>query len=56
MESIALNEIIQFTLGKNPTRIRERTDDLYTPEDFEKDLHCINSVEEGRGCIINLIK
>ncbi len=56
MESIALNEIVQFTLGKNPTRIREQIDELYTPEDFEKDLHCINSVKEGMGCIINLIK
>ena len=56
MESIYLNEIIQFTLGKNPTRIREQADELYTPEDFEKDLHCINSTKEGMGCIINLIK
>lgn len=56
MESIALKEIIQFTLGKNPTRIREQADELYTPEDFEKDLHCINSSKEGVGCIINLIK
>ena len=37
MESIPLNEIIQFTLGKNPTRIRAQADILYTPEDFEKD-------------------
>ena len=56
MKSITLNEIVQFTLGKNPTRIREQTAELYTPEDFEKDLHCIHSTKEGRGCIINLIK
>ena len=56
MESILLNEIIQFTLGKNPTRIREQADELYTPEDFENDLHCIHSTKEGMGCIINLIK
>lgn len=56
MESIPLNEIIQFTLGKNPTRIREQTDELYTSEDFENDLHCIHSTKEGMGCIINLIK
>ena len=56
MESIPLNEIIQFTLGKNPTRIREKSDDLYTTEDFEKDLHGIHSTKEGMGCIINLIK
>ena len=56
MESIALNEIIQFTLGKNPTRIREQTGELYTPEDFENDLHGINFVKEDLGCIINLMK
>lgn len=56
MESRALSEIVMFTLGKNPTRIREQTDELYTPEDFERDLHCINSVDGDRGCIINLIK
>lgn len=56
MESISLNEIIQFTLGKNPTRIKEQVNELYTPEDFERDLHCIYSAKEGMGCIINLIK
>lgn len=56
MESIPLNEIIEFTLGKNPTRIREQTNEIYNSEDFEKDLHCINSTKEGMGCIINLIK
>ena len=56
MELRILNEIVQFTLGKNPTRIREQAEVFYTPEDFEKDLHCIHSVKEGSGCIINLIK
>ncbi len=56
MESVYLNEVIQFTLGKNPTRIRAQVDELYTPEDFENDLHCIHSTKEGMGCIINLIK
>lgn len=56
MESISLNQIIQFTLGKNPTRIKGQVNELYTPEDFERDLHCIHSTKEGIGCIINLIK
>ena len=56
MKFWTLNEIIQFTLGKNLTRIRGQTDELYTPEDFEEDLHSRNSIKEGRGCIINLIK
>ena len=56
MESTPLKEIIRFTLGKNSTRIRKPADELYTPEDFENDLHCIHSAKEGMGCIINLIK
>lgn len=56
MEFRTLSEIVQFTLGKNPTRIKEQTEVFYTPEDFEKDLHCIHSVKEDLGCIINLIK
>lgn len=56
MELRILSEIVQFTSGKNSTRIREHTDTLYTPEDFEKDLHCIHSVNGDSGCIINLIK
>ena len=56
METSTLNEIVQFTLGKNPTRIRVQIDGLYTPEDFEKDLHSINTFKENIGCIINLIK
>lgn len=55
MKLITLSEIIQFTLGKNPTRIREQTNELYTSEDFEKDLHGIHTIKEDLGCIINLI-
>ena len=47
METSTLNEIVQFTLGKNPTRIRVQIDGLYTPEDFEKDLHSINTFKEN---------
>ena len=35
----SLSEIIRFTLGKNPIRIQESDINLYTPEDFENDLH-----------------
>ena len=56
MESKSLDEIIRFTLGKNPTRIKEQEAELYTPDDFEKDLHCINEVGKKSECIINLIK
>jgi restriction endonuclease S subunit len=50
-----LNEIMQFTLGKNPTRIKKSKIDLYTPEDFERDLHDLNDLENEGICIINLI-
>ncbi len=51
-----LNEVIQFTIGKNPTRLKESDIDLYTPEDFEKDLHSINATEKEDSCVINLIR
>lgn len=56
METKTLDEIIQFTLGKNPTRIKEHETELYTADDFEKDLHSVNSTKESSDCIINLIK
>lgn len=55
MESKSLDEIITFTLGKNVTRLKNQGDDIYTPDDFEKDLHSINNTSEKSGCIINLI-
>lgn len=56
MRQVILNEIIEFTLGKNPTRIKDQGDDLYNPEDFENDLHCKNNIQNDLGCIISLIK
>lgn len=56
MELKFLNEIMRFTLGKNPTRITGQDVQLYTPDDFEKDLHCINVIGKKTECIINLIK
>ena len=56
MGSICLDQIIRFTLGKNPTRIKESEIKLYTPDDFETDLHCIHAAGKRSECIINLIK
>ncbi len=56
MKEKVLNEIVQFTSGKNLTRIKKQTDELYTQDDFEKDLHSVNTFKENIGCIINLIK
>lgn len=48
--------MIQFTIGKNGTRLKNSGEDIYTQEDFEKDLHSQNDVPEETECIINLIK
>lgn len=56
MRQVILGEVIKFTLGKNPTRIKDQGDDLYNPEDFENDLHSQNEIPNDLGCIISLIK
>ena len=54
----SLGEIIRFSLGKNHTRIKEQELSLYSPENFESDLYCINEHDKRTECecIINLIK
>ncbi len=56
MNLIKLEEIIEFSIGKNTTRIKEQGFSIYTPEDFEQDL--LSGVNESNtsGCIINLMK
>lgn len=56
METKQLMDIIQFTIGKNGTRLKKLGKDIYTQEDFDDDLHSRNDVPEKTGCIINLIK
>ena len=56
MMLICLEDIIQFTLGKNTTRINLQTTDIYTPDNFEKDLHSMTEMDTPKECIINLIK
>ena len=56
MEVKSLSEVINFSLGKNPTRIKEQELSLYSPENFESDLYCINGHDQRSECIINLIK
>ncbi len=51
-----LEEIIKFALGKNATRLKDSESTVYTPEDFEKDLHSENQSKEASGCIISMIK
>lgn len=51
-----LNRFIDFTLGKNPSRLKERATKIYTPDDLEDDLFCINEHDDSPKCIINLIK
>ena len=47
---------MEFTSGKNPTRLKGEMSNAFTQEDFENDLYCMNSDEEKAECIINLIK
>ena len=56
MEQKELGNVINFTLGKNPTRIKEQELCLYSPEDFERDLYGISEQDSSSKCIINLIK
>ena len=51
-----LGELIEFTLGKNQTRILDSEQNLYTPDDLEHDLHSIEQSVEENDCVINLIK
>lgn len=56
MKHQKLEELIQFALGKNVTRLKDSGSTIYTPEDFEKDLHSINQSEKASECIISMIK
>ena len=56
MELKCLDELIHFTLGKNPTRMKEKETNVYTQEDFENDLLSVNMPDNQTSCIINLIK
>ena len=56
MEIKKLGDVINFSLGKNPTRIKEQGLSLYSPEDFEDDLYGLNEHDDRSECIINLIK
>lgn len=51
-----LEEIMEFTIGKNSTRLKNQGKDIYTPEDFEEDLHNINTSYGTIECIVNLMK
>lgn len=51
-----LSDIVSFTIGKNPTRIKEPELILYSLEDFENDLYGITKPSNKSECIINLIK
>lgn len=51
-----LKDLMQFTIGKNRTRIKGFSADIFTPDDFERSLHNTGVDGEITGCIINLIK
>ncbi|MEF2767076.1 MAG: hypothetical protein U0O05_05150 [Dorea phocaeensis] len=51
-----LDELMKFTIGKNQTRITDFQQGLYTPDDFEQDLHSVSQFVETKKCVINLIR
>lgn len=57
MNKKLLSELnIEFTLGKNATRIKDSSEIMYTAEDFENDLHGKNEEIKSNVCVINLIR
>lgn len=57
MSEVKLDSIIQFAVGKNATRLRDLPEnELYSADDFERDLHCIYDDCKGNECVINLVK
>ncbi len=56
MDIVKLNDVMDFSLGKNITRIRDERSCIYTQEDFERDLKANNIEDTKHACILNLIK
>ena len=56
MDIVKLNDVMDFNLGKNITRIRDENSNIYTQEDFEKDLKMNDTEDTQHACILNLIK
>lgn len=56
MKYKAIQDLVKFTAGKNITRLRDIQEGVYTPDDFERDLHSTDKAAEVTGCVINLIK
>lgn len=56
MEQKCLSEIITFTLGKNSSRLNIPPSEIYTQDDFERDLHSSSNVSKDTDCVINLIR
>ncbi|SFH76329.1 Type I restriction modification DNA specificity domain-containing protein [Pseudobutyrivibrio sp. OR37] len=55
MSVYKLRDVIQFSVGKNASRIKDKDADLYTQEDFDNDLRRRNN-QDTTKCIINLMK
>lgn len=54
MNKKKLGELALFTSGKNPTRLKSDEVMIYSKEDFEEDLLCLNEIMDYSRCIIDL--
>lgn len=56
MKKKRLCDIVDFSLGDNPSRIKDAEQDLYTQDDLLKDLSGVNDTISTHKCIINLMR
>ena len=56
MKQQKLEDIMQFAMGKNITQLKNAENIVYTPDDFENDLHSRNQSRTASECIISMIK
>lgn len=55
MEYRKLEELMNLKTGKNATRLKDSTDDIYTPDDFENDFNEITLNKKISACVISLM-
>lgn len=56
MKRMRLSDMVTFSLGDNPSRMKVAESDIYTQEDLVKDLSGENATMESSVCIINLMR
>ncbi len=56
MQTIRLDSLLSFSVGDNPSRVKEAEPNFYAQDDFFNDLHGVNMPASKHECIINLIR